>query len=65
MVGDLVTEAHLCDLFTSLSGIIVNININYQHAAEHVFPQATHDAFNATKWVGPPISVPRHIGVDR
>lgn len=63
MVGDLETKAHLCALFTSLGGIAVNIN--YRHAPEHVFPQAIHDAFDATKWVGPPVSVPRHIGVDR
>lgn len=63
MVGDLETEAYLCVLFTNLGGIAVNIN--YRHAPEHVFPQAIHDAFDATKWVSSPVSVPRHISVDK
>ncbi|KAF7543144.1 hypothetical protein G7Z17_g10969 [Cylindrodendrum hubeiense] len=46
--GDLETEAYLCAHFTSLGGIAVNID--YRHAPEHVFPQAIHDAFDATKW---------------
>lgn len=49
LVGDLDTEAWLCALFTGLGGIA--IDVDYRHAPEHVFPQAIHDAFDATKWV--------------
>lgn len=49
MVGDLETEAWLCELFTKLGGIAVNVD--YRHAPEHPFPAAVNDAVVATKWV--------------
>lgn len=49
VVGDLETEAWLCNLFTSLGGIAVNVN--YRHAPENPFPGPVDDCFNALKWV--------------
>lgn len=49
MIGDFETEAHLCDWFTKLGGIVVNVD--YRHAPEHVFPAAIEDAFDAMHWV--------------
>lgn len=52
MIGDLETEAHLCEWFTKLGGIAVNVD--YRHAPEDVFPAAIEDAFDATNWASTP-----------
>ncbi|KAM0427493.1 hypothetical protein ACHAPT_007453 [Fusarium lateritium] len=57
VIGDLDTEAGLCATFTSLGGIAVNVD--FRHAPEHPFPQAIHDAFDATNRIAA-----RSLGID-
>lgn len=49
VVGDFETEAWLCEMFTQLGGIAVNVD--YRMAPEHVFPTALEDSLDAAKWV--------------
>ncbi|GKT48090.1 AB hydrolase superfamily protein [Colletotrichum spaethianum] len=49
VIGNLEGEGPLCQLFTTLGGIAVNVD--YRLAPEHPFPIPIHDAFDAVKWV--------------
>ncbi len=50
VIGDFETERWLCEMFTQLGGIAVNVD--YRMAPEHVFPTAVEDSLDAAKWVG-------------
>ncbi|OLN88202.1 AB hydrolase superfamily protein 3 [Colletotrichum chlorophyti] len=48
VIGGLGDEAPLCQLFTTLGGIAVNVD--YRLAPEHPFPTPVNDCFDAVKW---------------
>ncbi|KAK3181309.1 hypothetical protein K4F52_007323 [Lecanicillium sp. MT-2017a] len=48
VVGDFETERWLCEMFTQMGGIAVNVD--YRMAPEHVFPAAVEDSLDAAKW---------------
>ncbi|KXH57760.1 hypothetical protein CSAL01_05911 [Colletotrichum salicis] len=48
VIGDLEGVGPLCQLFTTLGGIAVNVD--YRLAPEHPFPIPVQDCFDAVKW---------------
>lgn len=49
VIGDLEGVGPLCQLFTTLGGIAVNVD--YRLAPEHPFPVPVQDYFDVVKWV--------------
>ncbi|KZL71821.1 lipase 2 [Colletotrichum tofieldiae] len=48
VIGDLESQGPLCQLFSTLGGIAVNVD--YRLAPEYPFPVPIHDSFDAVKW---------------
>ena len=49
LLGELDGQEWLCELFTSLGGVAVDVL--YRHAPEHPFPIPVHDSYDGLNWV--------------